>query len=188
MSMDATDSVLGGASVTSAAMVGTPAPDLSMGARARFIGGENSPVSLLLRSIEPAVMENFEALQGAAWEAADPVILEMCRLRLADLMGDEQGAAYRTPAALAAGLDEAKVAVLADWWRSPLFEERERAHLAFAEQFNTSVAHVTDPDVEALLEHLTERQVGDFVGALYAVEFEARVRMVAGRVLAEEAV
>ena len=188
MSMDATDSVLGGGSVTSAAMAGTPAPDLSTGARAHFIGGEDTPVSRRLRSIEPAVIENFEALQGAAWEATDPVTLEMCRLRLADLMDDEQGVAHRTPAAVAAGLDEAKVAALPDWWRSPLFAERERAHLAFAEQFNTSVAHVTDADVEALLEHLTERQVGDFVGALYAVEFEARIRMVAGRVLAGEAV
>ena len=180
------EDVVRGTTVTGAAMSGALAPDLGNAPRAPLIERSGARAADALRAVEPVTLDNLEALHAAAWRATDPVVLELCRLRLAELMGDAEGLNHRTPAAVAAGLDEAKVAALSEWWRAPVFDARERAHLAFAEQFNMSVAGVSDADVDALLEHLSEKQVADFVGAVYTVEFEARVRMVAASVIGTE--
>ena len=71
----------------------------------------------------------------------------------------------------------------ADWDTSALFTQAERAHLAFTEQFVTSVRDISDRDVDALLEHGSAEQVHSFVAALYAVEMEQRVDLVGSIVL-----
>jgi alkylhydroperoxidase family enzyme len=184
--MDVTDWLSGGAESHAAAARTRSAPEAPDFTPGGFIDGQERPLSRLLSDLDPRVMRGFEALQGVAWEATDPALLELCRLRLSDLMGDSVGLAHRTPAAVAAGLDEAKVADLTKWWKSPAFDEREKAHLAFAEQFNMSVADVGDAEIEALLAHSNAVEVCEFVAALYAVEFEIRIRMVASAVLLTE--
>ena len=61
-----------------------------------------------------AVHAELTAAWEAAWDAVDPVLLELCRLRVAMLLGCAEELAARTPAAVAAGLDEDTIAVLAD--------------------------------------------------------------------------
>jgi alkylhydroperoxidase family enzyme len=84
----------------------------------------------------------------------DPVLLELVRLRVAQLHAARYPLARRRPEARAAGLDEAKIAELERWWRSPAFTETERRCLAFAEQFVLDAKAMTDeqalPVVEAL--------------------------------------
>src|SRR5438132_4401755 len=80
----------------------------------------------------------FDALSGlaaAAWESADPVLLELARLRIATLLRNTGELERRTVKARDAGLDESKVADLAAWPTSPLFTARERACLSLTEQF-----------------------------------------------------
>ncbi len=80
------------------------------------------------------------------WEKRllDPVLLELVRLRVAQLHGARFPLASRRPEARAAGLDEAKIAELDRWWRSPAFTETERHCLRFAEQFAIDAKGMSD--------------------------------------------
>ena len=69
----------------------------------------------------PDVLEHLDDLHEAVWDAVDPVLLELCRLRIARLLGCAAEEDARTPAALAAGLDEATIADLAAWPSSSRF-------------------------------------------------------------------
>jgi alkylhydroperoxidase family enzyme len=129
----------------------------------------------------------LEQLHESIWELApDPVILELCRLRVASLLGSKTMLAWRPPAAVARGLDEAKVAALGDWDSSALFDARERAYLAFTEQFVTSVRHIDDAQVAALCAHDAPTDVCAFIDALYVVELSQRVDLVSDAVMQGE--
>ena len=74
---------------------------------------------------------------------------------------------------------------MADWASSPLFDAEDRAYLAFTEQFSTSVEHISDEEVSALLEHASEQEVFDFAVALYVIEMEMRMSIVARAMLTQ---
>jgi len=124
----------------------------------------------------PAVREHLAAAWTAAWDAVDPVLLELCRLRVAMLLGCEAELAARTPAAVAAGLDEETVAVLADWPRSVRFGPTERAGLAFTEQFVIDVAGMDDETAGGVRKQLGDQGLIDFTSALLVVEQRQRLR------------
>ena len=130
------------------------------------------------------VVRNLDDVHAAVWSsAADPGLLELCRLRAAAMLGAADALAWRSPVALDAGLDEAKVAALDDWAAASCFDARERAYLDFTEQFVTSVSHVSDAQIAALCAHDSERDVATFISALYALEFTARLALVSTAVL-----
>ena len=125
----------------------------------------------------PRVAASLAAAHVAAWEVVDPVLLELCRLRLAQLFGDTAELVVRTPAAVAAGLDESTIRELRGWPRSPQFGPRERACLAFCEQFFIDVANVTTAETEAISAELGVQGLADFVSALLVVEQRLRLRL-----------
>ena len=134
----------------------------------------------------PRVAAGLAAAHVAAWEVVDPIVLELCRLRLAQLLGDTAELAVRTPAAVAAGLDESMVRELQGWPRSPQFGPRERACLAFCEQFFVDVANVTTNETEAISAELGVQGLVDFVSALLVVEQRLRLRLAWGQLFAED--
>ena len=118
----------------------------------------------------PAAFEAVADLQRAAWASFDPVVLELARLRTAQLLGFEAGLAVRSEAARGAGLQEDKISALADWPTSALFSDAERACLALTEQFVMDANGVTDELVAALLEHYSAADCHSFVNAVSAFE------------------
>jgi AhpD family alkylhydroperoxidase len=74
----------------------------------------------------------------------DPVVLELCRLRIAQLLRCAPELTARTPAALAAGLTEDRIARLAEWPIAPDYSAVERAALAFTEMYVIDPGAVTD--------------------------------------------
>jgi alkylhydroperoxidase family enzyme len=136
---------------------------------------------LALERLHPDGADALARLDGAAWKSVDPVLLSLCGLAVAQLLGNE-------PArdALSYAVDPRKVEAMEDWGRSSYFTPAERAHLAFTEQFVFSVGDVTKEQVDALLEHASASEVHSFVAALYSVELAQRVDMVAGVVLGPE--
>jgi alkylhydroperoxidase family enzyme len=125
----------------------------------------------------PDVRDALDEAWAAAWQSVDPVVLELCRLRIAMLLGCADELAARTPAAVAAGLDESTVAVLARWPYDDRFGPRERACLAFTEQFVIDVAGLDDATALAVREELGEDGLADFVRALLVVEQRQRLRL-----------
>lgn len=125
----------------------------------------------------------FGALAGvvvAAWDETDPVLLELCRLRMATMLTYPAEQARRTGRAAAAGLDEAKLAALPSWPTSPRFDARERACLALAEQFVIDANGVTDELVADVTAHLGPSGCYAFVQALSVVETFQRACLTLG--------
>ena len=133
---------------------------------------------------EPDIASHYAALDLAAWEVVDPVVLELCRLRIAVLLGCEFEKHRRSQAAVSAGLDEAKIAELASWPTSARFGPRDRACLAFCEQFVIDVAGMSDGLAIAVAEQLGPQAFRDFVAALLVVEQRQRLRLAWERLLA----
>jgi len=140
-----------------------------------------------LSELNPEAAGELARVGDAAWEATDPVLLELCRRRLKAMLGDATGAERDAERAVGLGLDRCKLEALDRWERSDLFTPAERAHLAFTEQFVTSVSAVSDRHVDDLLDHADEQQVYDFAAALYVVELTQRLELVARSTFAREA-
>ena len=125
----------------------------------------------------PDVLEHLDDLHDAVWGAVDPALLELCRLRIARLLGCQAEEERRTPAALAAGLDEATIAELAAWPTSARFGPRERACLAVCEQLVIDVAGMSDEVALAAVDQLGPQTFRDFVTALLVLEQRQRLRL-----------
>lgn len=132
---------------------------------------------------QPALAAHLADLERAAWSAVDPVLLELCRVRIAMLLGCAEEAQARSDAAVAAGLDEVLLAELSSWPTSPRFGARERACLAFCEQFVIDVASLDDDMASAVAEHLGPQGLADFTAALLVVEQRQRLRLAWERLL-----
>jgi alkylhydroperoxidase family enzyme len=126
----------------------------------------------------PAVRDRYRDLEAEVWAPGrgDPVLLELCRLRIADLLRDDGGRALRTPAAVAAGLSEDVVAELPRWPTSPAFGAAARAALAFAELFVIDAHAVTDDMCGALRAELGDADATALTIALAVFDAASRAR------------
>lgn len=134
-----------------------------------------------LARFAPEVRDVISTLHGELWQALDPEVLELCRLRIASLQADERESARPAPGA---PVPPKKAAAIGDWPDSPLFNERERACLAFTEQFVGDVAGVSQGDIDALLAHFSPGEVQAFVSALLALDQHQRLALGLRMVLA----
>jgi alkylhydroperoxidase family enzyme len=127
--------------------------------------------------------EAFQALSGvvaAASEEADPVLVELARIRIATLLGFTAELARRSVRARDAGLTEVKVADLPAWPTSALFTARERACLSLTEQFVMDANGVTDAQVADVTEHLGAAGCYAFVEAVSVLETFQRACLTLG--------
>ncbi|MBY0278849.1 carboxymuconolactone decarboxylase family protein [Candidatus Binatia bacterium] len=138
-----------------------------------------------LLGLSPAA-ETLRAYDVALWRdpATDPLLLELCRLRLAQLLGLDPASRRPAPAAIAAGLDPARVSELARWPTSPLFGTRERAALAFAEQWFLDPSGMTDDDCAVLRGAIGEPGCAAFTMGLALSEAMLRLELVLAGTLA----
>jgi alkylhydroperoxidase family enzyme len=109
-----------------------------------------------------------------AWYAADPMLLELCRLRIAQLLGNDHELAVRTDDV---DVPPPMLDSLAQWATSPAFGPRERAVLAFCEQFVIDVASLGPELRDAVAEHLGADETALFANALLVIEQRQRLRL-----------
>jgi alkylhydroperoxidase family enzyme len=100
----------------------------------------------------------------------DPTLVELCRLRMATLFASSVDLSLRLKAARAAGLGEDKIAALTSYDKSPLFTERERVCLGFAEQFALASYAIEDADVARVQTVLAPEDFIYFVKALSVID------------------
>ena len=93
----------------------------------------------------PAARDRYRELEAELWADGriDPATLELCRLRLCQLLGDT------------VGLGEGGAVAVPD---EPAFDERTRACLAFTELYVIDAHAVTDDVCATLLAHLSEAE------------------------------
>lgn len=123
-----------------------------------------------VRALFPAAFDAVADLQRTVWDSFDPVVLELCRLRIAALLRFAPGLELRSERARAAGLDEEKIAALASWPTSALFSDAERCCLALAEQFLIDANGVTDQLVDDVLAHWSPADCHTLANAISAFE------------------
>ena len=120
--------------------------------------------------LRPQYYELFMQDYNRSIERLDPVVIELCRLWMATLLGSSLDKSLRYAPALDAGLTESKVREIANYSKSPLFSERERVCLDFAEQFAIQSSNITNADVQRLSTVLSWEDVIYFIKALSVME------------------
>jgi alkylhydroperoxidase family enzyme len=110
-----------------------------------------------LLALRPDLADQRQRLLGRLWDdrLVDPVVLELCRLRIAALVGDTEALTLRTPHAVADGLSDAKAASVANWATDPQFTAGERAALGAAELFVIDVRSLDATQPNGLNDHFT---------------------------------
>jgi alkylhydroperoxidase family enzyme len=85
-------------------------------------------------------------VDSAIWSQSvmDAVVLELCRLRVAQLLGASISFERSRPEAQRAGLTEAHVSRLAHWPTDPAFSPRQRVCLGHCEQMLIDAAEIDD--------------------------------------------
>lgn len=136
-----------------------------------------------LRALAPEAVGLLHATNVWAWRAHSPAVLEMLRLRIAALLGNESGLRRRSRAAQQHGLTEAKVRQLDKYYTSDAFSGLERDCLEFAEQFVVDVSGPMDGYLIRLRAYFPGDQLRGFVVALYVTEFTQRLEMMAAALL-----
>jgi alkylhydroperoxidase family enzyme len=134
-----------------------------------------------LLSLSPAA-NALRAYEVAVWRdpATDPLLLELCRLRLGQMLGLDPRTRPLAAPAVAAGLDDARIAELPRWPTSSRFGARERAALAFAEQWFLDPGGMTDDDCAALRTAIGEPGCAAFTMGLALSEAMLRLELALG--------
>jgi alkylhydroperoxidase family enzyme len=104
----------------------------------------------------------------------DPVVSELCRLRIAQMVESDFDLALRYRPATDAGLSEQKIAALSDYPTSSHFSERERIILEFTEQWVIQSSSITDDDVARLQTVISPEEFMYFCKALSLIDQFAR--------------
>jgi alkylhydroperoxidase family enzyme len=130
----------------------------------------------------PEIYARYRDFAGRLWwsRPADPILLELCRLRIAQLLGCDAELAVRYAPARAAGLDEGKIAALPTWPTHPAYSSCERACLGFAEQFVVDPHGISDDAAAAVTAHLSAPEMVTFTEALAVFDGFMRFRLLLG--------
>jgi alkylhydroperoxidase family enzyme len=121
-------------------------------------------------------------VEAALWQQAaiGPLLLELCRLRIAQLLGCEAALVHRTPEAVADGLDENLVSSLSQWPTDARFSDQARACLGYAERLLIDAQGVSDEDADRIIDAVGQ---GGFLVLTYACglfETTQRARLTVG--------
>ncbi|MGH9048506.1 MAG: carboxymuconolactone decarboxylase family protein [Acidimicrobiia bacterium] len=132
--------------------------------------------------LTPAAYADFRQVDAALWDPArvDPALTELCRLRIAQLIGCDAELGVRHDQARAAGLTEEKIAELRQWPTSPRYSDIDRAVLNFAEKFVIDASSVDDDDCRALRAHLGDPEIAALTTAVAVFDAMARFRVALG--------
>jgi len=141
-----------------------------------------------LSRLQPEAAGLLVALNERVWQVSDPVLLELVRVRVSQLIGNPAAARVRCAYAAAAGGGggarlEAKLGALPDYPGSPLFSAAERDVVAFSEQFVIDVGGTTEDMRAGLAGRFGADGARALVTAIYVVEFTQRLQLIAGRLL-----
>ena len=137
-------------------------------------GGRLRPSDGLLLHSE-AVTQGWHALFGALASGCDidKATRELAIIRVGQMLDAKYELWAHRPAALGAGISEGMLEALAAWRASPLFSDKQRAVLAYAEAMTGDV-QVKDEAFEALKAHFNDRQIVELTATIAAYNMAGR--------------
>jgi alkylhydroperoxidase family enzyme len=125
---------------------------------------------------------HYRDFYARLWEQTvmEPVIVELCRLRVAQLVGCDAELGVRSRPAVDGGLSEETVAALRSWPTAASFDDTTRACLAFAEQFVIDPSGIGADDRARLRAAVGFPRLVGLAQAVAAFDGFARFRVVLG--------
>jgi alkylhydroperoxidase family enzyme len=135
------------------------------------------PNSVLTMQRNPKLVQAFVTLQGAVWGPDSEVDRGLKRLIghvASRSAGDVYSMAHTASGALHFGISAEKLAAVADFAASPLFNPAEKAALAVAAAAGKAPNAVTDEMFAELRKHWSEKRVVEIVAAIAATGFVNR--------------
>lgn len=130
---------------------------------ARIEMPENGTLDVInaLSMVRPELARAVGALDAAvASSTLDPRVHELVRMRVAQINACTVCLAWRTPAAVAAGLSDELLEAVEHYHDVAAFSETERTAIEYAERFSTDSARIDDDLIMRLGQHFS---AGDIV-------------------------
>ncbi|WP_445271810.1 carboxymuconolactone decarboxylase family protein, partial [Streptomyces sp. DSM 41978] len=115
------------------------------------------PQRMNFTTVAPKVFKAVLALDAAAREGIDPVLLELVQIRASQVNRCAYCIDYHTSDARKAGETEERIYQLSAWEESSLFTEKERAALALTEAVTLLPQGVSDEVYAEATEHFEEK-------------------------------
>jgi len=120
-------------------------------------------------AVAPKVFKAVLALDAAARQGIDPVLLELVQIRASQLNRCAYCLDYHTGDARKAGESEARIYQLSAWEESSLFTEKERAALALTEAVTLLPQGVHDHVYDEAARHFEEQELAQLIALIFTV-------------------
>ncbi|KAB8164366.1 carboxymuconolactone decarboxylase family protein [Streptomyces sp. 3MP-14] len=120
-------------------------------------------------AVAPKVFKAVLALDAAAREGLDPVLLELVQIRASQINRCAYCVDYHTTDARRAGETEERVHQLAAWQESSLYTAEERAALALTEAVTLLPRGVPDDVYQEAAQRFDERELAQLIALILTV-------------------
>ncbi|MDT0490571.1 carboxymuconolactone decarboxylase family protein [Streptomyces griseus] len=127
------------------------------------------PQRMNFTTVAPKVFKAVLALDAAAREGIDPVLLELVQIRASQVNRCAYCIDYHTSDARKAGETEERIYQLSAWEESSLFTEKERAALALTEAVTLLPQGVSDEVYAEATEHFEEKELAQLIALIFTV-------------------
>jgi AhpD family alkylhydroperoxidase len=123
------------------------------------------------RTALPAALQGLLTLERAVHQSTlEPALLELVKTRASQINGCAYCLDMHTKDARARGESEQRLHVLAAWREAPLYDDRERAALAWCEALTRlPETGAPDDDYGPLTEHFSEEEIAALTYAIVAI-------------------
>lgn len=125
------------------------------------------PQRMNYSSVTPKVFKAVLALDAAAREGLDPVLLELVQIRAAQINRCAYCLDYHTSDARTAGESEERIYQLSAWEESSLFTEKERAALALTEAVTLLPEGVSDAVYAEAAKHFDDKELAQLIALIF---------------------
>ncbi len=120
-------------------------------------------------TVSPKVFKAVLALDAAAREGLDPVLLELVQIRASQINHCAYCIDYHTSDARGAGESEERIYQLSAWEESSLFTAKERSALALTEAVTLLPQGVPDEVYEEAAKHFEEKELAQLIALIFTV-------------------
>jgi AhpD family alkylhydroperoxidase len=120
-------------------------------------------------TVAPKVFKAVLALDAAARDGIDPVLLELVQIRASQINRCAYCIDYHTSDARKAGEREERIYQLSAWEESSLYTEQERAALALTEAVTRLPVGVPDEVYDEAAQHFDEKQLAQLIALIFTV-------------------
>ncbi|MFF0199589.1 carboxymuconolactone decarboxylase family protein [Streptomyces sp. NPDC005017] len=127
------------------------------------------PQRMNFSAVAPKVFKAVLALDAAARQGVDPVLLELVQIRASQINRCAYCIDYHTGDARKGGESEDRIHQLSAWQESSLYTERERAALALTEAVTLLPHGVHDEVYEEAARHFGEQELAQLIALVFTV-------------------